>query len=103
MSAVMQTGPAPAQGAPAPATVAGPVTQVRVVRSEWMKLLALRSTRWSALTAIVLIVGLGAIVARHLGEFPAKGWIRLLASGVAGKDWFGGAQGLDLLARMASA
>ena len=48
---------------PAPATVAGPVTQVRVVRAEWTKLRALRSTRWSALTAIVLIVGLGAIIA----------------------------------------
>ena len=41
MSAVMQTRPVPAQGAPAPATVAGPVTQVRVVRAEWAKLRAL--------------------------------------------------------------
>ncbi len=49
--------------APVPATVAGPVTQVRVVRAEWTKLRALRSTRWSALTAAVLIVGLGAIIA----------------------------------------
>ena len=61
MSAVMGTGLAPAK--PAPATVAGPVTQVRVVRAEWTKLRALRSTRWSALTAIVLIVGLGAAIA----------------------------------------
>jgi ABC-2 type transport system permease protein len=44
-------------------TVAGPVTQARVVRAEWTKLRALRSSRWSALSAIVLIVGLGAIVA----------------------------------------
>jgi ABC-type transport system involved in multi-copper enzyme maturation permease subunit len=36
---------------------------VRVVRAEWTKLRALRSTRWSTLTAIVLIVGLGAIIA----------------------------------------
>jgi ABC-2 type transport system permease protein len=70
MSAITRPGLAPAQGAPAPApmtpappTVAGPVTQVRVVRAEWTKLRALRSTRWSALSAIVLIVGLGAIVA----------------------------------------
>ena len=53
----------PAQGAPAPATVAGPVTQVRVVRSEWTKLRALRSTWWCALIAVVLIVGLGAAIA----------------------------------------
>jgi ABC-2 type transport system permease protein len=67
MTAITRPGLAPAQGAPAPApmtpaTVAGPVTQVRVVRAEWTKLRALRSTRWSALSAIVLIVGLGAIV-----------------------------------------
>ena len=63
MSAVMGTRPGPAQGAPAPATVAGPVTQVRVVRAEWTKLRALRSTRWCGLSAIVLIVGLGAAIA----------------------------------------
>jgi ABC-2 type transport system permease protein len=63
MSAVMETRPGPAHGTPATATVAGPVTQVRVVRAEWTKLQALRSTRWCALTAAVLIVGLGAAVA----------------------------------------
>ena len=70
MSAITRPGLAPASiaptltpMAPAPATVAGPVTQVRVVRAEWTKLRALRSTRWSALSAIVLIVGLGAIIA----------------------------------------
>jgi ABC-type transport system involved in multi-copper enzyme maturation permease subunit len=63
MTAVMRTGLAPAQAKPAPATVAGPVTQVRVVRAEWIKLRALRSTRWCALTAAVLIVGLGAAIA----------------------------------------
>ena len=63
MSAVMATRPVPAQGAPAPATVAGPVTQVRVVRAEWTKLRALRSTWWCALIAVVLIVGLGAAIA----------------------------------------
>jgi ABC-2 type transport system permease protein len=62
MSAVLQTGPVPAQGAPAPATVAGPVTQARVIRSEWTKLRALRSTWWCGLLAVVLIVGLGAAV-----------------------------------------
>jgi ABC-type transport system involved in multi-copper enzyme maturation permease subunit len=63
MSAVMGTRAVPAQGAPAPATVAGPVNQARVVRAEWTKLRALRSTRWCALGAVVLIVGLGAAVA----------------------------------------
>jgi ABC-type transport system involved in multi-copper enzyme maturation permease subunit len=44
-------------------TVAGPVTQIRVVRAEWAKLRALRSTWWCGLTAVVLIVGLGAAIA----------------------------------------
>ncbi len=52
-----------AQVKPAPATAAGPVTQVRVVRAEWTKLRALRSTWWCGLSAIVLIVGLGAAIA----------------------------------------
>ena len=59
MSAVTQTRPAPA-----PATAAGPVTQVRVVRAEWTKLRALRSTWWCALIAVVLIVGLSPALAR---------------------------------------
>ncbi len=63
MSAVMATRPGPAQGPPAPTTVAGPVTQVRVVRSEWTKLRGLRSTWWCGLIAVVLIVGLGAAIA----------------------------------------
>ena len=49
--------------APVPATVAGPVTQVRVVRAEWAKLRALRSTWWCGLSAVMLIVGLGAVIA----------------------------------------
>jgi ABC-2 type transport system permease protein len=44
-------------------TVAGPVTQVRVIRAEWTKLRALRSTWWCGLAAVVLIVGLGAAIA----------------------------------------
>jgi ABC-2 type transport system permease protein len=64
MSAVTRAGlaPSPIIPAAAPATVAGPVTQVRVVRSEWAKLRALRSTWWCALIAVVLIVGLGAAI-----------------------------------------
>ena len=63
MTAVMETKPVSAHGAPAPATVAEPVTQARVIHAEWTKLRALRSTRWCALTAAVLIVGLGAAIA----------------------------------------
>jgi ABC-type transport system involved in multi-copper enzyme maturation permease subunit len=39
------------------------VTLARVVRAEWTKLRALRSTRWCTLVAAVLIVGLGAAIA----------------------------------------
>jgi hypothetical protein len=39
------------------------VTQARVIRAEWTKLQALRSTRWCTLVAAVLIVGLGAAIA----------------------------------------
>jgi ABC-type transport system involved in multi-copper enzyme maturation permease subunit len=39
------------------------VTQVRVIRAEWTKLRALRSTRWCGLATVVLIVGLGAAIA----------------------------------------
>jgi ABC-2 type transport system permease protein len=76
MSAVTRPGLAPTSITPTlmapaampptpivPATVAGPVSQVRVVRAEWTKLRALRSTRWCALAAAALIVGLGAAIA----------------------------------------
>jgi ABC-2 type transport system permease protein len=63
MSAVMRPGLAPSPVVPAPATVAGPVTQVRVIHAEWTKLRALRSTRWCTLIAVVLVVGLGAVIA----------------------------------------
>jgi ABC-2 type transport system permease protein len=63
MSAVMGIRPVSRKGAPVSATVAGPVTQVRVVRAEWTKLRALRSTWWCGLSAVVLIVGLGAAIA----------------------------------------
>jgi hypothetical protein len=51
--------------APAPAlpTAAQPVTQARVIRSEWTKLRALRSTWSCALIAVILIVGGGALAA----------------------------------------
>jgi ABC-type transport system involved in multi-copper enzyme maturation permease subunit len=56
------------------------VTQVRVVRAEWTKLRALRSTWWCGLSAVVLIVGLGAAIAGSgtayqvsTGDSAAKG------------------------------
>ena len=59
----MTAGLAPAP-APIPVpTLAGPVTQLHVVRSEWAKLRGLRSTWYCALTAVLLIVGLGAVIA----------------------------------------
>jgi ABC-2 type transport system permease protein len=63
MSAITRPGPAPSPAIPAPATVAGPVTQARVVRAEWTKLRGLRSTWWCGLISVVLIVGVGAAVA----------------------------------------
>jgi ABC-2 type transport system permease protein len=55
----MSAGLAPAPAAPM-TTVARPVTQLRVIRSEWTKLRGLRSTWYSALVAVAAIVGIGA-------------------------------------------
>jgi ABC-2 type transport system permease protein len=41
----------------------GRVTQLHVARSEWTKLVSLRSTRWSLLAAVVLTIGLPALFA----------------------------------------
>lgn len=38
------------------------VTQARVIRSEWTKLWTLRSTLWSLVVAVVLTIGLGALI-----------------------------------------
>ena len=54
MSATAVRRAAPAQGA---------VTQRKVVRSEWTKLMTLRSTRWSLVAAFVSMAGLGILVA----------------------------------------
>ena len=69
MSAPVVQAPATAT-ALAPATVAGPVSQARVIRAEAAKLRALRSTWWCGLSAVVLIVGLGAAIAE--GGAPYK-------------------------------
>jgi ABC-2 type transport system permease protein len=55
---------APGPAAPRPAARSGRsvrVTQTRVMRSEWTKLTSLRSTVWTMLVAVVLIVGLGLL------------------------------------------
>ena len=43
------------------ATPAGRVTQRRVALSEWTKLRSVRSTRWSLLATLVLILGIGIL------------------------------------------
>lgn len=58
MSAVSE----PASPLGAAATTGGRVTQRRVALSEWTKLRSVRSTRWSLLVAILLIVGIGILV-----------------------------------------
>ncbi len=57
MSAVLRTGLGLAPTAPAPATVAGPVTQVRVIRAEWTKLRALRSVFAAVFFVVPIVVG----------------------------------------------
>ena len=39
------------------------LTFPRVVRSEWIKLRTLRSTLWTLVSAVVLVVGIGLLVA----------------------------------------
>jgi hypothetical protein len=75
-------GPAPAAPAPAPApatataTAAGPVTQVRVIRAEWTKLRALRSTWWCGLIAVVPAVPVAATAATGGAPSPGHGTAR---------------------------
>jgi ABC-type transport system involved in multi-copper enzyme maturation permease subunit len=68
MSTLAAPVPAQAPG-PVPAVVPAvirtstlhvqPVTARRVLRSEWVKLRSLRSTAWTLLSAVVLLIGLG--------------------------------------------
>jgi ABC-2 type transport system permease protein len=90
---------------PPPAATAGKVTQVRVLRSEWIKFRTLRSTFYTLVAAVVAMVGLGLLfswgLASRLGErgahhidtdpkvlavtFPLRGYfIAQLAVGVLG-------------------
>jgi hypothetical protein len=53
-------------------TMKGRVTQARVIRSEWTKLISLRSTRWSLFVAVLLTIGLpllfAAVTSSHWGS-----------------------------------
>ncbi len=66
MTSVTETVPFPKL------TTKGRVTQVRVIRSEWTKLISLRSTRWSLLVAVLLTIGLpllfAAVTSSHWGS-----------------------------------
>jgi ABC-2 type transport system permease protein len=46
---------------------AGPVTQARVVRSEWTKFRSLRSSWWTAAIAVLLTIGIGVLVSLAAG------------------------------------
>ncbi|MGW2937366.1 ABC transporter permease subunit [Streptomyces sp. NPDC055722] len=58
---------------PIPAAERGHVTQVRVIRSEWIKLRSLRSTVFALLAAVVAMIGLGFL----FSYFTAARWDRL--------------------------
>ena len=53
-----------------PAAGRGEVTQLRVIRSEWIKLRSLRSTLFTLLAAVVALVGLGCV----FSYFMARRW-----------------------------
>lgn len=61
---------------PPPAATAGKVTQVRVLRSEWIKFRTLRSTFYTLVAAVVAMVGLGLLfswgLSSRLGERGAR-------------------------------
>ncbi len=83
MSAVL----APATNTVPVPTVAGPVTQLHVVRSEWTKLRGLRSTWYCALAAVVMIVGVGALIAAsgttyRASQFPAAHAVAISLTGI---------------------
>jgi ABC-type transport system involved in multi-copper enzyme maturation permease subunit len=61
---------------PPPAATAGKVTQVRVLRSEWIKFRTLRSTFYTLVAAVVAMVGFGLLfswgLSSRLGERGAR-------------------------------
>src|SRR5215471_3685278 len=77
MSAVL----GPAAPAPAPARVpALRVTPGRVLRSEFTKFRSLRSTMWTLLAAVVLMIGLGALFsAVTASQYRTVSWVQRAA------------------------
>jgi hypothetical protein len=76
-----------------PARPALRVTQLRVIRSEWTKLRSVRSTYWSLIATLLLIVGLGILVcvifdARWPHLSPAeRGHFHALRANLAGVNF----------------
>ena len=72
---------------PAITPVAGPVTMVRVVRSEWVKFRSLRSTWWSLAVTILAAIGVGVLAsAEAAGNHAAS----VVPATVAGRSQLGG-------------
>jgi ABC-2 type transport system permease protein len=68
-------------------SVAGPVTLVRVVRSEWTKFRSLRSTWWSIAVTVLAAVGVGVLTsASAAGNHAASA----VPAAVAGRSELGG-------------
>lgn len=59
----MSTATAAPQGAAHPHSSLGRLSFPRVIRSEWIKLRTLRSTFWTLISAVVLVVGIASLVA----------------------------------------
>jgi hypothetical protein len=67
--------------------LAGPVTPVRVVRSEWTKFRSLRSTWWSIAVTVLAAVGVGVLTsALAAGNHDAS----VVPAAVAGRSELGG-------------
>ncbi len=75
--------------APAPATPGTlKVTQARVLRSEWLKFRSLRSTLYTSLTAVVLTIGISALMsALTASQYPTYLRPRRPASIRSGPAW----------------
>ena len=67
----MSTATAPTPGATHPHTSLGRLTFPRVIRSEWIKLRTLRSTFWTLISAVVLVVGIATLVASAIPDKAA--------------------------------
>ncbi|MDR6613072.1 ABC transporter permease subunit [Leifsonia sp. 1010] len=64
----MSTATHPAAPVGHPHTSLGRLSFPRVIRSEWIKLRTLRSTFWTLISAVVLVVGIAALVAVTIPE-----------------------------------